>query len=517
MRSALIVAGREAMAYIATRGFWISLLILPLVFAAFTTLPALTERTVPVRVFTVIDGPGGYAGAIETAFQRNYDGLVASGLSRYLEALGAGPALTQEDDPALRAIAPGLSRSEREVLIGDAGGLDAVLAAADRLIPDEVPAYTPPKRRFVYVPPPDDLAAASPDGRRALIADYLAGDRKVRAGDGSSALYAVLVLPTDYDAEGTESQGTAAARLFTNDLTENTLADRMEDFLRAEVRRRALTERGVNPEVVDQVSLIQPRMELFQARQGETDNGKVEAEDRAPQIAAFAFAYLLWVLVFSTSSLLLTNIIEEKSNRIVEILLSAVTPGQLMIGKLLGVALISILTLTGWVIGGGAVLYLIAGGDQISTIVTVLQKILETPLLPAFLFYFINGYLLFGAIYLAIGASAESLKDAQSLLGPVMLFSFAPVVLIYPVIENPDGVIAQVLSWIPIWAPFFMVIRLPTEPPLAEALGSAALLMATTILMLWGMGRVFRQSLLRTGQPPRFLELLKQVWAKPRD
>jgi ABC-2 type transport system permease protein len=247
--------------------------------------------------------------------------------------------------------------------------------------------------------------------------------------------------------------------------------------------------------------------------------------DRLRQWAPSFFVYLLWVSIFAVSQMLLNSVIEEKSNRIIEVLLSSVTPGELMLGKLLGVAMTGGIMMTAWfgsIIGMASVQARIfssaaaagAVNPAASLPTDVLSLFQSTWLLPGFAAYFILGYIAYATIFLTIGSLCNTLKDAQNFMGPVMLVLMVPLFLMPFIPRDPNGPIATIFSWIPLYTPFVMMNRITGSPPLFDVIGTGIVLVGFDILILWGCGRIFRLAILRTGQPPRIIELFR--WLRNR-
>ena len=226
-----------------------------------------------------------------------------------------------------------------------------------------------------------------------------------------------------------------------------------------------------------------------------------------------AFVYLLWVSVMQVAAMLLNNTVEEKSNRIVEVLLSSVTPGELMAGKLLGIAAVGVTMLLAWIASLVGILYWQSGPE--AEIATAIFTVVKTSgLLPAFLIYFILGYLLYAGIFLAIGSVCNTIKEAQNFMGPVMVIMMVPILTMMFIPKDPNGTLATVLSWIPLYTPFVMMNRAAANPPTSELIGTTALTIVSIVVILWLSGKVFRVGILRTGQPPKLKELLGWIKAK---
>ncbi|MCG8460124.1 MAG: ABC transporter permease, partial [Holophagales bacterium] len=236
-------------------------------------------------------------------------------------------------------------------------------------------------------------------------------------------------------------------------------------------------------------------------------------QERLRQWAPVAFVYLLWVAIFSIAQMLLTNTVEEKGNRIMEVLLSSVSPLQLMVGKILGIAL------TGLAMVGSWVLFFFVAVRFLPLVVDVemevdLSAIATDPFyLVSFVAYFLLGYLFYAGLLVAIGSVCNSLKEAQNLQSPIMILLFVPLMAMVPIAQDPNGALAKILSFVPPFTPFAMMNRAAGPPATWEYLATTLLLLASVVLVMWAAAKVFRIGILMTGKPPRVGEILRWVRA----
>jgi ABC-2 type transport system permease protein len=208
--------------------------------------------------------------------------------------------------------------------------------------------------------------------------------------------------------------------------------------------------------------------------------------------------------------MLLNNTIEEKSNRIIEVLLSSVTSHELMMGKLLGIAAVG-LTMTGaWILSLMVILNWFRSPETqvVDQVLTVLNT---SNLLPLFAVYFLFGYLFYAGIFLAIGSICNTIKEAQNFMGPMMMVMMVPLLAMFFIPKDPNGTLATALSWIPLYTPFVMMNRAAADPPLFDRIGTVILMIASAGAMLWLSAKIFRIGILRTGQPPRLVELFRWI------
>jgi len=142
----------------------------------------------------------------------------------------------------------------------------------------------------------------------------------------------------------------------------------------------------------------------------------------------------------------------------------------------------------------------------------LLDVLHSSNLIPMFSVYFLFGFVMYAALILALGSVCNTLKEAQSYMGLITMLMMVPMFTMTFIPKDPNGVLARVLSWIPIYTPFIMMNRVMADPPWFDLIGTTILLLVTAAGALWMAGKVFRIGILRTGQPPRFLEMLR--WLK---
>jgi ABC-2 type transport system permease protein len=228
-------------------------------------------------------------------------------------------------------------------------------------------------------------------------------------------------------------------------------------------------------------------------------------------MAGFFVAYLLFVLLYTVvaiyGGLVMNGVLEEKSTRIVEILLATTTAKELLVGKLLGISLAGLTQLGVWAVAIGlftapGIVGALAGG-MLSVIPTIAPAVLLH-----FLAHFVLGFFLFATLYAAIGAATNSVQEAQPFTGIVVPFLIAPVLFLMPVINDPDSTLATVLSLVPMFTPLLMMLRIVVKTPPAWQIALGYLL---TGALVWGLvalcARIYRVGILMYGKRPTFREL----------
>ncbi len=216
-----------------------------------------------------------------------------------------------------------------------------------------------------------------------------------------------------------------------------------------------------------------------------------------------AFMMLLWICVFTSANYLLTTTIEEKSNKVMEVLLAATSPMQLLSGKILGYSMVSVVML---------VMY---GGLGIAGLSAATMMDLVPLMHLVYLgIFFVMAYVMVSAMMAAVGSAVSDLREAQSLVGPVMMLLIVPLMLWMPIVQNPNGTLATVMTFIPPASPFVMILRLTAamEPiPIWQTILSIVWGFGCAFGMLWLAARIFRVGVLMQGKPPTPRELVK--WA----
>jgi ABC-2 type transport system permease protein len=257
------------------------------------------------------------------------------------------------------------------------------------------------------------------------------------------------------------------------------------------MQREAMAGHGLDPTEADRLEGFSPEIVQFDPRPS-AGEGQVTLRQRAPSYAALALSFILWSVVFSVANMLLSGVIEEKSNKILDTLLTSVSPLELLTGKLLGVAAVSATLFLFWGALGGTLLNIAAASASNSMLGQIAAAFLEPRLIAAFLVGFVAGYLMYGAIFLALGSLCDSQQEAQTLLGPVALVLAMPMMLIAPALDNPNAPIIEMASWVPLFTPFLLLIRAPTGLPWVEIAGQGALMLFSVVVVLALAARVFK-------------------------
>jgi ABC-2 type transport system permease protein len=235
-------------------------------------------------------------------------------------------------------------------------------------------------------------------------------------------------------------------------------------------------------------------------RQVNVQTGEAAGDDMIRFMAPFAYMFLLFMGTLNISQGLLTSLLEEKGSRVIEVLLSAVSPFQLMAGKILGTVCVGALLMCVW----GFVGYRTAQVGNMGYLVT-------TAHLTYVALYFVPGFLLMATFLAAAGAACNTLKEAQSMAAPLTILSIVPMLLGWLIMLNPNSILSIVLSYIPPITPLVMILRVCADPeiPMIQIVTTLALLWGSVFFMIWVSAKIFRVGVLMYGKPPSLRELAR--------
>ncbi|MHC4137011.1 MAG: ABC transporter permease [Planctomycetota bacterium] len=325
-------------------------------------------------------------------------------------------------------------------------------------------------------------------------AERLSG--RVRAGE----IFAYVIIGPGVTA------GDGEVAYHTETPTYQDLPNWIRQVLTAEVLRRRFEGHGISQELVEKLNRPVPVVPYGLAEVNET--GEVREAEKVNKALTFGVPagamFLLFMLVMMAAPALLNNVLEEKMQRISEVLISSVSPFELFLGKLLGTVLVS------WTL---SVLYL--GGITYVLREFGLADKVPTSLYLWFLFWQFLALMIFGSVFSGIGAACSELRDAQSMMMPAMLLVMIPMFTWITVLEQPESPFAVGASLFPPCTPFLMMLRLavPPGPETWEIVAAVVLTLAFTLACVWAAGKVFRIGILAQGQAPSFRKLLSWVFS----
>ncbi|MGA2070063.1 MAG: ABC transporter permease [Sedimentisphaerales bacterium] len=342
-----------------------------------------------------------------------------------------------------------------------------------------------PKRQIIFesLPVGGDANAVEEQGRKQLrlggAEAYIVIDTNIIEGSGRTYVYTYKSKPTMMDATWA-----------------------VEEFIRNAVVAQRCKARNVSQKLLDEIRNVPvERVEIGEAAGEQHVQSRNQANIK--MMVPFFFMFMIYMGIIGIGQQMLSSVIEEKNSRIIEMLLSAVSPFELMAGKILGLGAIGLTIIGLWTaVSYGSVLW-----QGISVDIT-------GKLLFFFVVYYILGFLLFSSLLAAIGSVCNTLKETQELMMPVILILILPMIAWFKLVQSPDGVFTRVLSIVPPVSPLVMPLRISagSNVGIVEILASVGLLAASVLLMMWLAGKIFRTGILMYGKRPSLREIYR--WLK---
>ena len=269
-----------------------------------------------------------------------------------------------------------------------------------------------------------------------------------------------------------------------------------------------------------------------------SEDGKESASSATvASIIGMVFTFIIYMFIMMYGAMVMQGVMEEKTNRIIEVMSSSVRPFDLMMGKIIGIGFVGLtqvflwgiittilVSVGGFMFSGGVDVASLQAGPQMgmmdanvlasssgNEIMGIINSINIAEIGISFIIYFIGGYMLYASIFAAIGSAVDSQEDTQQFMAPVTIFMiFALYAGIYSM-ENPDGPLAFWCSMIPFTSPIVMMVRIPFEIPLWEKLLSVSLLYASAIGIVWLSAKIYRVGILMYGKKPSIKEMVKWI------
>ena len=357
---------------------------------------------------------------------------------------------------------------------------------------------------------------------------YIIGDRmRSEYREEENETYAVVSIWDDLTKDPT------AARIYSKKEVSFDLLRAVNNVLGQKIKDQKLSAFNI-PGLNDVVKQCEEGYEIRTVKWSGNGDEKESNTDVAMFVGIF-FTILIYMFVLTYGTMVMQSVTEEKSNRIVELMVSSVKPFTLMMGKIIGVALVGLLQMLIWGVmlfvilgivgvafGVGDVSLLGAGGvnamgaDAVQNadaaqIFHVLRGMNFVEIILMVVVYFIGGYLLYASFFAGVGSAINSSEDTGQFVAPTMVvMAFALYAGMFS-IENPDGSLAFWCSMIPLTSPIVMMVRIPFGVPLWQEIVSVVLLYFTAISMVWIAGRIYRVGILMYGKKPSIVELLKWV------
>lgn len=460
----------------------------------------------PVRDFALIDETGEMTPVIDAALAFDSQTRSNYALNDY--------ALKHADETKLRAGDPKLAR---ELLDGDPDSLASVQALVARggAIPTFIelrpylqsgaPPFVEPSPRFFRIELPPDIATAK--DREAAALPYLSAKTLVPGPFGPTQLWAILVIPKGI------FDGTDRVTYMADDLNRPGLREFLRTAVDQELKRRRAAATPLDDRQISDI--LTAATEITSVDPDPEHLGAVTGLRQLRVLGANVVYFMLFFALFMTANMVVMALVEEKSNRVAELLLSCVRAETLMAGKLFTGLFLAMFLVTVWIL-------------TVSTTVTVffpaaapvVNELLDNVSDPAQVFqiavFFSLSYLTVGAFFLAAGSAANSISDAQAVVAPATLVTMPICMMPLAVAYAPDSAFARLMSYIPFFSPFTMMVRSLSSPEGIDVLGSFVVSALTLWWLIRLVARVFRNNLLRPDTPATFTGFLRDLFGPRR-
>ncbi len=322
---------------------------------------------------------------------------------------------------------------------------------------------------------------------------------RVKSGD----LFAFAVIDEGLLTPGSSAQ----VHYHSNTPTYQTQSNWLQGCVDALVRQYRIEELQIAPEAVAALaSPVALEQRGLATKQADGEVGEAPKQDRLMTFAVpFGGMMLMFVMVMSVAPAMLNNVLEEKMQKISEFLVSSISPFQLMLGKLLGAVMVG-LTLS---------LIYIGAVYSVTVYFDMADKV-PLHLYAWFLFYLLIALTIFGSIFSAIGAACSEIRDAQSLMTPVMLMVVLPMMCLGAVLDSPSSMFSRAVSLFPPATPMLMFTRMaiPPGPDAWEVILGTILAVCFALFCVWAAGKIFRIAILSQGQAPTFAKMVSWIFTK---
>jgi ABC-2 type transport system permease protein len=292
--------------------------------------------------------------------------------------------------------------------------------------------------------------------------------------------------------------------LYAQNIGNFQLNETLNGMVTSVVSKARLSDSGLDSEMVKKLS------QRVSAKTFKVAEGEVKEESGELAFAlSYVMVFILYMALIFYGIFVMRGVIEDKSSRVIEILLSSAKPHQIMAGKVLGIGAVGLVQITVW---GLCVFLLSALGVALAIAAKFPLPSVSVWTVVAFIGFFLIGYVLYASLYAALGSMGNSEAEMQSLQWPAMAPLIFSIVVMMAIVKDPNGTMAVVLSMIPFFSPMLMFLRISLHAvPLYQVIVCLALCILTTGFMIWFSGRIFRIGILMYGKRPTLPEVLKWI------
>ncbi len=324
---------------------------------------------------------------------------------------------------------------------------------------------------------------------------------RLTQGKGDDKLDGVFLVPSD-----AMTNEKARMKYYSRSATDFITQSRLASSVNHAVQRHRLTTRGVDPAELEKIMADLDVEAVQLSKTGEQKKGGA-----ANFFGGFVLTALLFIPSFVYGLEIMRGIIQEKTDRVVEVLVSSVSPSQLLIGKILGVAAVGLTQISVW-IGMGALAASVAAGSLVMAGEGDLLALVRPSTFIYFAIFFLLAYLTYVCVYAIGGAVCNNEREAQQLIMPITMIMMLPWFLMAGIITNPESTLSVSFSLMPVFGPMTMYVRtLVADPPMWHVLVSILVSIATIAVFFWITAKIFRIGILSYGKRPTIPELWRWV------
>lgn len=331
------------------------------------------------------------------------------------------------------------------------------------------------------------------------------------------SLNAIVQIPADLSTSTT-------FYVYSDQAINSTLERDIKNALRPMLEQERIQSYGIDS-LADIIDRCKVSLSSKSVKWGEEGEEKVSSA-MLGEIIGLGLSFLTYMFVLMYGAMIMNGVIEEKTNRIVEVIVSSCKPMELMLGKIIGVALVGftqiiiwavLLGIAGTILGASAFISgptdpaALTESNELAEIIQMVLSVNYLQILTFFVLYFIGGYLLYAALFAAFGSAVDQPSDASQFMTPIMVIMVFAIYAALFSIENPDGPLAWWCSIIPFTSPIVMMIRLPYDVPFWEMLLSIALLYGSAFGILYIAGKIYRTGILMYGKKVSIKEIIKWI------
>ena len=357
----------------------------------------------------------------------------------------------------------------------------------------------------------------------------------------SGKYYAILHIPSNILT--TSRAVMISDKQVTFDV-KNQITNRIENIIEGEKKKQVIDEIGV-PDLEKKLAATKTNIVVETIKLGE-EGKAVKSSTEIAMAIGYISGFIIYMFVFMYGVMVMRGVMEEKQNRIVEVIISSVKPFQLLFGKVVGIGLVGLTQIAIWIVltvgiasgvstfsgskapqaavqsqnimSGQEVTQMAASSpetqNKVVEIIGMIGNLNITLIVLALMFYFICGFILYASLLGAIGSAVDSDEDAQQMMFPVTMPLIFSIIILFAVAKNPEGPLAFWASMIPLTSPVTMMVRIPFGIPVWQIVLSMTILLATIFGTIWMAGKIYRTGILMYGKKVTLKEIIKWLFYK---